>query len=326
MAFMNLLQSKFTGQMGQVVGSKWKNRNVIKSSIFSKAPPTAKQTDNVRAFEALNRISGVLAKHAWKYLGLKDKNMLRHNAVASWLKPAIQNHIFEPELIAEVIPFTGDMVSASLSRDPATGTQYAYFGTYTGYVPETGTRQIIIVCNGRGQVNFYLDRPVSFDKVILPTPWLPEDYYYLMSFLVTGTERGYNLWSYSVREGPNMQYSTDEQLTGDIWIDGKPIYIRTSTGTQNITAPNPNNITLQGDIETLIESGGMWQAWNGGSGNNINLSIGQPFFNTASPNDLTWYSIVTLSQTGQAVFRAFAKTYSFTNLPYRVWIKYTKTS
>ena len=96
MAQLNLVKGEFKGTLGKFVGTKYKGKAIIKSAPFGVAPPTLKQTANVRAFEKLNRLSAAMAKNFWPALGLSDKKMLKHNAAAHWLKPLIASHQFEP--------------------------------------------------------------------------------------------------------------------------------------------------------------------------------------------------------------------------------------
>lgn len=109
MAFMNLLSGKIIGTLGTVYGARTRKGAILKAVPFSKAPPTLRQISSVRAFESLNRISVPIAKDFWKYLKLSDKKMLRHNAVAQWLKPCISGHEFDPSKIAQIIPKDGSV-------------------------------------------------------------------------------------------------------------------------------------------------------------------------------------------------------------------------
>jgi hypothetical protein len=326
MAEMNLLKSTFTGTLGRVTGANWKGKPVVKAKIFSKAPPSNAQTQSVRAFEALNRLSSAIAKQGFSYMGLSQKNLLPHNAVAKFLKPLVKNHVFDFTRAGEVIPQDKSQVLLGFIYNRSTEQATVKIGLGDDFVPVTGTKTFINVFNQFG-VSFFgeLIDTQDYQKSFF-MPYAPENQYNALIFMSEPAYKGVFLHGLDFKVGAGMQYSTDEQLTGDFWIDGKPIYIRSFTGTQSITAPNANNILLQEGVETLIESGGMWKAWNGGAGNNVNLAIGQPFFNSAAPNDLTWYSIIFLNTNNQVSFRAMAKGYSFTNLPYSVWIKYTKTS
>lgn len=107
MAKVNLLNASFDGKLGGVYGAKQYSGHFIKAVPFSHSPHSHTQTRAVRAFEKLNRLSSGISSVAFPFLNLSDKKMLRHNAVAKWLKPLIQDKIFIPSRISEVIP-TGE--------------------------------------------------------------------------------------------------------------------------------------------------------------------------------------------------------------------------
>lgn len=103
MATVNILSSSFNGKLGEVYGTKQYGSHFVKAIPFSHAPHSKTQTQSVRAFEKLNRLSGGVASVAFPYLNLKNKKMLKHNAVAQWLKPVISGRNFQPSKLQEVI-------------------------------------------------------------------------------------------------------------------------------------------------------------------------------------------------------------------------------
>lgn len=126
MATMNLLQGSVRGSIGNETGVRSKGRNVMKKKIWSKTPPNQTQTNCVRSFESLNRISSAVARKYWYWLGWRQGNMHKHNVVASKFSVCIQNHEFTPSLISEVIPsgnafdvrdFRVDMVAHKVAVD-----------------------------------------------------------------------------------------------------------------------------------------------------------------------------------------------------------------
>ena len=96
MAYFNLLAGNCIGTLGATYSARSKSGNVLKARPFSKSPSSTTQKNCVRAFEALNRISSKLAKTSWNLFNLSDAKTLKHNAIATFLKPCIQNHAFEP--------------------------------------------------------------------------------------------------------------------------------------------------------------------------------------------------------------------------------------
>ena len=100
---MNILKASVVGKLGEMYGTETKGQAVLHAIPFSHAPHSQTQTKSVRAFEKVNRIAGGLSKYFWPYLHLSDKKMLRHNAIASWLKPLIVNHEFVLSNLADIV-------------------------------------------------------------------------------------------------------------------------------------------------------------------------------------------------------------------------------
>lgn len=107
MGTMNLLKASVIGQLGKMYGAKDKKYNVMRVIPFSHTPHNATQTQCVRAFEVLNRFSSGIAKVFFPYMGLSDKEMLKHNAVAQMLKPLIATKAFRLKTIRQIIPQDG---------------------------------------------------------------------------------------------------------------------------------------------------------------------------------------------------------------------------
>lgn len=103
MATVNLLKASFNGKLGEIYGTKQHGNIYAKAIPFSHAPHSKTQTKCVRAFEKLNRLSSGIASVAFPFLNLSDKKMLKHNAVAQWLKPLIADKTFQPTKMAEII-------------------------------------------------------------------------------------------------------------------------------------------------------------------------------------------------------------------------------
>ena len=109
MGKVNLLTSSFEGQLGETYGAKWKGLHTIKAIPFSHAPHGERSTNAVRAFEKLNRICGGIAKIFFQYLALTAKDMLKHNAVARWLRVLLVDNQF----------VIGNFVTAVVDRENA---------------------------------------------------------------------------------------------------------------------------------------------------------------------------------------------------------------
>lgn len=158
MAENKLLLGGFYGKAGSMVGQKWKDKIQVHARVFSKSPPSQLQTDNVRAFECLNRLSSALAKKWWPWLGLSDKEMHKHNAIAKWLKPLIATHTFEPDTLRSIIPNDGLAEITSLEYNQQT----RFFTLDAHTVLDVGTNPDCswLVCVGDTYGNiFYCESP-----------------------------------------------------------------------------------------------------------------------------------------------------------------------
>jgi hypothetical protein len=252
MAEMNLLKSNFSGTLGRLCGTTWKGKSVVKAKPFSKAPPSKAQTQSVRAFEALNRISAVIAKQGFSYMGLSQKTMLPHNAVAKFLKPIIENHQFDISKASKVIPQDGDQLILGFTFNRSTETGTLNIGLGSSFVPLTGTKTFILVFNQFGQHLFsdFIDTS-DYSKSFF-MPYSPEYQYNAMIFMSEPAYKGVLLHGLDFKKGAGMQYSLDEQLTGDLWLDGKPIYQRSYSDTINLTALKPTLIVLPNKVDNII--------------------------------------------------------------------------
>lgn len=107
MATMDLLKATINGKIGNVYGARQRAQTYIKAVPFSHAPHSQNQTKSVRAFEKLNRLSAGIARGFWQFMGLSDRKMLKHNAIAALLKPAIENKTFLISNLGKVITKDG---------------------------------------------------------------------------------------------------------------------------------------------------------------------------------------------------------------------------
>jgi len=224
MANMNLLQSNFSGKLGHVVGTRYKGQSVVKSKPIGKLPPKGLQGASVRAFECLNRVSAHIAKTLWVYLDLSEKKMLRHNAVAHWLKPLVQEHIFDIGALYSVIPDGSLCQCFSVVNNSTTKQTTMSFTNYNGGTIPAGALQYLMALDNKGRVYYSVLRPASLQQEIFAQELAPELTYSWVSFLIIPFNGKYIINNSSIKEELNMQKSLTEQLTGDLWLDGRPIY------------------------------------------------------------------------------------------------------
>jgi hypothetical protein len=288
MAELNLLQGRFTGRLGELSGTTWKGKPVVKAAPFSKAPPTPSQTANVRAFECLNRLSSAIAKAAWVYLGLSAKGLHRHNAVARWLKPAVKNHVFEPQNIKELMYPARDLLLEAYVFNYASGHVLVSLKLGPSYVPRNGVKVLALIFSDAGRVFYCQLHDIGNITIKITLPTTGQEVYSFMAFASTPTAKGYKPYNFIFKRGPGMRYSLDEQLTGDLWIDGRPIYNRVLTGTLNYTASTVNPLveTLLTDVLFCVQiSGGIVAP---GSSTTVSLLFSGERFVGLSPGESTF--------------------------------------
>lgn len=103
MGKMNLLKAVFEGKVGENYGARQRKNTYLKAIPFSHAPSSPTQTACVRAFERLNRFSAKSVNVFYPFINNPKKILLKHNAVASFLKPLISGKVFEPSNFSQVI-------------------------------------------------------------------------------------------------------------------------------------------------------------------------------------------------------------------------------
>lgn len=108
MAEMNFLLGGYKGKMGVTYGVRQYKKSIVKAVPFSHSPHNQDQKDSFAAFAKLQRFAAPIAKTLWAALELKNKNIHKLNAVASWLKPAIKNHDFELQTALDIIGSDAD--------------------------------------------------------------------------------------------------------------------------------------------------------------------------------------------------------------------------
>lgn len=114
------------------------------------------------------------------------------------------------------------------------------------------------------------------------------------------------------------KYSTTEQLTGDVWIDGKPIYRRSFTGTISQAASTRNSVTLiASGVETIINGSGYWDA-----GGTFMVPVGSTVTSTTALNT-AYGSEIRLQSNAASLLTVSSSARS--SAPYHVTIEYTKT-
>lgn len=152
MAEQKLIQGAFSGRVGQLVGQQTGGRNIVKSRCQGLSKKNPEKIKAVRAFEALNRLSSSIAKQFFYELGISVKNMHKHNAVSSYLKPLIAGKTFDPLKINEVISQTNLIVINNFDINPEYGTIAVQWTLDPELESQPNYRQLLIVCDSEGYI------------------------------------------------------------------------------------------------------------------------------------------------------------------------------
>jgi hypothetical protein len=113
-------------------------------------------------------------------------------------------------------------------------------------------------------------------------------------------------------------YSNAEQLTGETWVDGKPIYRRAFSGNNTSKANATNTITLlpKNSVSQIVDSGG-----NVGSPTSAGL-----WFPVNSYNATYGSAQIQSYNTGELMLLITNPGSNATTKSYNVWVEYTKTT
>lgn len=256
MATLNFISGSFTGKVGEHVGAKWRDKKTIRARQFSKAPATMLQTKSVRAFECLNRFASGISKAGFKYLGLKAKNMHNHNAVARWLKPLIANNEFIVERLENIITSSNNIWVKSFVYSHTTWQISLSIDKSPSYIPPPSQMMFVLIFQDNGLVfSKYCLKTSQFSDIIQLPPHTQERFS-LCIFTATPSKRGVVFENLVLKRGFGMRYSFEEQPTGDIWLDGRPIYVKTWKMTIPLTATTEafNNSTGIFDVSHLVKA------------------------------------------------------------------------
>lgn len=182
MATVNILKSSFRGKLGEVYGTTQYGQDFIKAVPFSHAPHSKTQTKSVRAFEKLNRLAGGLASIAFPFLGLNNQKMLKHNAVAQWLKPVISEKSFQPSKLADVIEVDDSTEISELEVDRENNTIKVQARTSSVVDKKKGSAWFVVVFDSFGSVLIKSAPEKDFFVGQVSTPLSNQRNYFAMAF------------------------------------------------------------------------------------------------------------------------------------------------
>ena len=182
MGTMSILSASINGKIGNMYGVKDKGKAVLKATPFSHAPHNETQTKCVRAFEVLNRFSAGIATSFFQYMGLSDKNMLKHNAIARLFKPLIKNKVFNIKNGKEVVTVDDTVTVESFIVDNERNTISLTASTTEAVDKENGKAWFVGVFSNTG-VCFLSKAPDNSNfSLTFSVPIMEDSYFYAVSF------------------------------------------------------------------------------------------------------------------------------------------------
>lgn len=227
MAQINLLKANYTGSIGNTTGVELAGQNVIKAKIWSKAPASQLQKNNVRAFEALNRVCGVMARRWAKWLPVKKQNKLLHNALAHYFKKVVEKHTFDVSGFEEHVLNTSKITVTDFSYNQETGALKFTANATLQYWEQKKESWIVIVADAKGNILNYAEPKATtytFDAKV--TTANPERIYVLCFASAEIDGKKYFTAFY-----PEMPVSNGVWYVGatggvmQYWVENKTLYI-----------------------------------------------------------------------------------------------------
>lgn len=227
MGKMNLLKANYTGSVGATTGAEVHGASVVKAKIWSKAPASPLQRSNVRAFEALNRVCGVMARNWSAWVPVKKGNMLLHNALARYFKAVVAGHVFDVAGFKEHVTGTSSILVSDFEFDASTGSlRFTASASLHGF--ENGTESwCIIVVDTAGRILHWAQPRAtvySFDAVV---PALDSEVVYTLCFASERKGAGNVLTAFSagasVFDGVWFPLLVDS--VSKCWLEGNVLHV-----------------------------------------------------------------------------------------------------
>jgi hypothetical protein len=163
------------------VGQKYKGRNIVRAKSEVVIHQSEKQQKSLSAFGKMNKLSAFLARNAWGILGLSDKTMLRHNAVASLLKPVIKDKTINFSYWTEIAPRLSTFYISDFHYAPGAGLMRVQFQPEPDRQAPDGA--IIIVCVATPSCDVLAHKTAALPVSSIELPFAgesQEDFYALL--------------------------------------------------------------------------------------------------------------------------------------------------
>jgi len=227
MGKIDLLRASFSGKVGETIGVTLKGQACIKARSSAIRHPSDLQKRNVRAFEKLCRFSGGVTRSFRSFLDLNTEKMLPHNALCKQLAPVIRDKIFDIDQIQFCFPSAPvvEILAISPNLDFTSVTVDLMY--FQGWGDAINPRIFVCVLTEDGTIRGSTVTGQPYDTFTFPLYNVqdqPLSAVVIVSDNHTGKYRPISCRS-SIAEF--LRYSTDEQETGDKWLDGSPIFYRT---------------------------------------------------------------------------------------------------
>lgn len=212
MGTINLLNASVNGKIGELYGTKQYGNSYLKAIPFSHSPHNETQEKCVRAFEKLNRFSSGIAKVFFNYMGLNNRKMLKHNAVAQLFKPIIQNKSFIINNITKIIKKDGTTKVTALKIDKENSLITASFETSEKINKKLGSAWVCFIMNSNGKV-LIADCPNEQIKTLSVSTVIENDvFYWAGSFRADKINNRVNLHGWNL-------FTINVVLNGLLYVD-----------------------------------------------------------------------------------------------------------
>jgi hypothetical protein len=229
MGTLNLLQGSFTGKVGAIVGTRHKSTHIAKAAVFSKAPPTPLQDAALDAFICLNRLSSIIAKKCWDYLGLQATDIHKHNAVARHLKISISNNKWQPELIKYTIP--NDKISAigQTVIDSTNSIATTSITPHSSYTVSAGEKYFLVLLNQMAQPQAFSFGDFAEKQFSFPIKYSSDFSYSVLSFIMSPNRKSFYLHGFNYTTSVIIRSNTNWNSTNEYYKINSVIWKKTYT-------------------------------------------------------------------------------------------------
>lgn len=231
MGKINLLTSSFNGKVGELYGTKQYGNHYLKAIPFSHAPHSESQKNAFSAFGCLNRFSSGIAKVFFPYLGLKNKTMLKHNAVAQLFKPCVSGHVFNITNLAQVIKSDSSVSIELFTIDYTKNRIEARFSTSWENDRKVKSSWVCFVIDANGSIVGIANPSGQLHTMVIQKPLSQNVGYIAGAFrsdVVTGKTQLHGL-----------------QLSQKVYLKGQYLYID--------GFPNADKYSIQNQILTIAD-------------------------------------------------------------------------